>query len=295
MNDPIKLAFIGLDTSHVEAFAKILHDETNPWHVPGARIISAFPGGSPDFALSINRVEGYTTKLREEFGVAIHDSIPSACAEADAILIESVDGRVHLEQFREVVALGRPVFIDKPFTVSGAEAREIVALAAKHRVPLASCSSLRFAEGLRSALEDDSLGSILGADFYGPMSLEPTQPGYFWYGIHTAEMLFRVLGAGVARVQCLSNETHDVLAAEWQDGRLGTLRGNRAGNSKFGGTIHREQGSQAIDVYSHPKPYYASMIEALLVFFRTGEPPIPLEETVAIIEFLEQANQLRKS
>jgi len=292
MNNPLQLAFIGLDTSHAIAFAKILHDTTNEWHVPGARIATAFPGGSPDFALSIDRVGGFTEKLRDDFGITIHETIEAACQNADAILILSADGRVHLDQFRAVVALGKPVFIDKPFAVTAADAREIAALAASHDTPLMSCSSLRCADGLRFALEDETLGAIVGADFCGPMNIEPTQPGFFWYGIHMAEMLFRTLGSGAADVHCHSNENHDFLSAEWTDGRIGTLRGNRVGNNHFGGMLHREKGSQSVDIHAHSKPYYANLLEAMLEFFRTGISPIKIEETVEIIEFLEKANGL---
>jgi len=54
------IGMAGLDTSHVPAFAGLLHDSTKEYHVPGARIAAAFPGGSPDFDLSINRVGQFT-------------------------------------------------------------------------------------------------------------------------------------------------------------------------------------------------------------------------------------------
>ena len=105
---------IGLDTSHVPAFANLLHDSTQEYHVPGGRIVAAYPGGSPDFALSLSRVEGYTAELRDKHGVEIVESIAELRNKCDAVMLESVDGRVHLEQFREVAGWGGPVFIDKP-------------------------------------------------------------------------------------------------------------------------------------------------------------------------------------
>ena len=290
----LKIAMIGLDTSHVVAFAKLLHHTDDPWHVPGACIVAAFPGGSDDFALSRDRVGGYTARMRDEFEVEIADSPEAAAAKADAVLLESVDGRVHRAQFEKIAPFGKPVFIDKPFALSTADAEAIVNLSESHGARLMSCSSLRYAAGLTGALSDTSQGALIGADFFGPMSIEPTQPGFFWYGIHTAEMLVSALGSGIEKVEVTNNADHDLLVATWRDGRIGTLRGNRKGNIKFGGVLHREEGSTFIDVYAHPKPSYASLLEVILPFFRTGQPPFPLTETLEIVRLLERANALRK-
>ena len=43
----IRLGIVGTDTSHVTAFSKILNDPSSADHVPGARIVAAWKGGSP--------------------------------------------------------------------------------------------------------------------------------------------------------------------------------------------------------------------------------------------------------
>ena len=58
MDNPLKIGIVGLDTSHCPAFTGLLNDETNAYHVPGGRVIGAFPGGSGLFSLSRNRVAG---------------------------------------------------------------------------------------------------------------------------------------------------------------------------------------------------------------------------------------------
>ena len=95
----IKVGMVGLDTSHCPAFTRILNDASNPYHVPGAQVVGAYPGGSAQFSSSRNRVEGYTQELRDKYGIPIYDSIPALVADVDALLLESVDGRQHLEQF----------------------------------------------------------------------------------------------------------------------------------------------------------------------------------------------------
>lgn len=293
--ETLRIGMIGLDTSHALAYTELLHDRTHPYHVPGGRIAAAYPGGSADFELSRSRVQGFTEKLRDSHGVRIVDSPRAAVIDCDAVLLTSVDGRVHLEQFKEIAAFGKPVFIDKPFAVTSAHAREIADLAERAGVPFMSSSALRYAEELAAALGEQEDGDIIGIDSYGPLELQPTQPGLFWYGIHTVEMLYAVLGKGCLRVSAVSNEDHDLIAGEWPDGTIGTVRGNRRGNNKFGALLHRTNGSRFIDVYRHPKPFYASLLEKIMPFFATGRPDIDPEETLGVIRFIEAANESRQT
>jgi hypothetical protein len=57
--------------------------------------------------LGYSRVEGFTNQLKDEYGVAVVDSIVAVAESSDAILLELVDGRVHLEQFRKKASYGK--------------------------------------------------------------------------------------------------------------------------------------------------------------------------------------------
>ncbi|HRJ72162.1 MAG TPA: Gfo/Idh/MocA family oxidoreductase [Terrimicrobiaceae bacterium] len=289
MSKTLRIGMVGLDTSHVPAFANLLHDSTQTYHVPGGRIAAAFPGGSPDFALSINRVDGFTSELRDKHGVEIVDALSALRGKCDAVMLESIDGRVHLAQFREVADWGVPVFIDKPLTISGAEARELAGIAAEKNVRVTSASAIRFAEKFREALDDG--GAVTGADVYGPMQFQEKCPGYFWYGIHAVEMLFAALGAGCSEVLAVREESHDVLTGRWSDGRIGTVRGNRTGNNGFGGTLHRAESSRPFDVSAGKKPYYASLLEKVMPFFQGESAVVAPVEMVEVIRFLDAANR----
>ncbi|MBE1444620.1 Gfo/Idh/MocA family protein [Paenibacillus sp. OAS669] len=291
----LNIGMIGLDTSHAPAFAELLNDPKHPYHIPGAQVTVAYPGGSPDFELSYSRVEGFTAKLRDSLGVEIVGTIEEVADRCDAILLLSVDGRVHLEQFKKAASYGKPVFIDKPFAVSSADAEAMARIVEERGIPLMSCSSVRYAQGLSEAIADKEKGRIIGVDCYGPMELQPTQPGLFWYGIHTVDMLYAAMGRGCKEVTAFTNEDYDEVVGVWEDGRIGTIRGNRKGNRTFGALVHREQASRFVDVYAHPKPYYASMLEAVLEMFRTGSAPIDMKETLEVIRFIEAANESRRT
>ena len=286
-----RIGMAGLDTSHVSAFANLLHDSSHQYHVPGARIVAAFPGGSPDFALSADRVGAFTYELRDKHGVEIVDSISALRGKCDAVMLESIDGRVHLPQFREVAQWGVPVFIDKPLTISRDEAQEIAKIAADNQVRFASASAIRFAEAFQEALACGGDEPVTGGDFYGPMQTVEKCPGYFWYGIHSVEMLFAAMGAGCREVLAVREEMHDLILGRWSDGRIGTVRGNRAGNRAFGGVIHRATGSRSFDVSTGAKPYYASLLERVIPFFRGGSEVVSPAEMVEVIAFLDAANR----
>ncbi len=56
--DPIRIGLIGLDTSHVIAFTKVLNDPTTKGHVKGDNVVTTYKGGSADIESSSSRVEG---------------------------------------------------------------------------------------------------------------------------------------------------------------------------------------------------------------------------------------------
>src|SRR5215204_6006130 len=65
----LRLGMIGLDTSHVPAFTELLNNPNAKNHIPGAKVVAAFKGGSPDLESSASRVDGYTKTLQEKYNV----------------------------------------------------------------------------------------------------------------------------------------------------------------------------------------------------------------------------------
>src|SRR5436309_2010747 len=144
---PLRAGIIGCDTSHVIAFTDAFNE------VPGVRVAAAFPGGSQDVKDSYSRVDGYIKQLRDK-GVEIVPSIDELLKKVDVVLLESVDGRPHLEQAKPVIAAGKPLFIDKPVAASLADAVAIYRLAEEKKVSVFSSSSLRFSAGILSQRSD---------------------------------------------------------------------------------------------------------------------------------------------
>src|ERR1019366_5381623 len=197
---PIRIGIIGLDTSHVPAFTGMFNDPKSDGDLAGFKVVAGFPGGSKDVKSSYTRVDMFTKQVQEKFGVEIVGSIDDLLAKVDVVLIESVDGRPHLAQAIPVFKAGKKVFIDKPLAGSLADVLMIFELAQKHKTPMFSSSSLRYATNLRAVKDDPKLGKVLGCVSYSPCELEPHHPDLFWYGVHGVESLYTIMGTGCKTV-----------------------------------------------------------------------------------------------
>lgn len=280
----IRLGMIGLDTSHVIAFTKAINDPANNYP---CKVVVGFSGGSPDVVSSATRVEKYTQELRDKYGLEIVDSIEDLCSKVDGVLLESVDGRPHLEQVRPVIAAGKPVFIDKPMAGSLADVIEIFRLAKESNVPCWSSSSLRYCEGIIGMRNDERVGEILGCDAFSPCSLEPHHPDLYWYGVHGVEILFTIMGPGCESVRRVQTDGVEHVVGVWKGGRVGTFRGIKTGKKQYGAMVFGTKGVVESGRYSG----YGELVKEIVKFFETGKVPISAEETIEIFAFMTAADE----
>ena len=280
---PIRIGIIGLDTSHSPAFTRIFNDPAPEADVAGFRVVAAYPFGSQTIKSSYSRIPGYTTEV-ESLGVEIVDSIDELLRRVDVILLETNDGRPHLDQALQVIESKKPLFIDKPVAGSLVDAIKIFDAAEAAGVPVFSSSSMRFMENAQ-AIRAGSLGEVLGADVYSPATLEPSHPDLFWYGIHGIETLYTVMGPGCEAVQRFYSEGTDTLIGYWPGDKRGTFRGIREGKKGYGGVAF---GSEAIGQIG-PYEGYSPLVAAIASFFKTGIPPVSSTETLEIYTFMAAA------
>jgi len=283
-----RVGIIGLDTSHATAFAKALNDPSAGPEFAGYRVTAAYPKGSNDIKSSVDRIPGYIEEVKKS-GVEIVNSIDELLKRTDFILLETNDGRLHLDQAVQVMKAGKTMFIDKPVAASLADAIAIYKLAAKFNVPVFSASSLRYIPGA-DEVALGSIGQVLGADTYSPATLEKTHPDLFWYGIHGVETLFTVMGTGCLSVSGTFTDDWDQVTGLWTGNRIGTFRGIRKGKSDYGGIVFGEKGIITLGKYSG----YNALLAEIIKFFESGTPPVPAEETIEIFAFMQAASESKK-
>ena len=284
----LRIGMIGLDTSHCLAFTKILNNADDPKHIPGCRVVMVYPKGSPDIESSVSRVPKYTEDIKK-LGVEVVDDLEAMIQQVDAVLLETNDGRPHLEQLIPVLKAGKPCFIDKPIAGSLVDCLAIFKLADHYKAPVFSSSSLRFGTST-IAVRNGSIGDVTGCDTYSPCSLEATHPDLFWYGIHGVESLFTVMGPGVETVVRTQTKDFEQVTGVWADGRIGTFRGLRAGKGGYGGTAFGTTGTAPVGAYDG----YAPLVVEIVKFFNSGVAPVSSAETIDIYAFMEAADESKR-
>lgn len=285
----IRVGIVGTDTSHVPAFTKMMNDASAPNHVNGVRVVAAYKGGSKDIESSYKRVDGYATEIHDKYGVEIVPDIKTLCSKVDVVLLESVDGRTHLPQAREIIAARKPVFIDKPLASTLEDARTIAKLAKDAGVPWFSASSLRWSEITETLKFPDTQGAMA----WGPGPLE--EHHYLdqsWYAIHPIEILFTIMGTGCEEVTRTVGKDADETTCRWKDGRIGTVRSLRPYGG-YGAVVFRKD--SVAQSPAKPKTGYEELVKQIVTFFETKKPPVPNDETLEIFAFMDAAQRSKEA
>ena len=290
-----KVGIIGLDTSHSLAFTKLMNVKKDPDCV-GFRVTAAYQWGSRDIISSTNRYAKYIPQM-QEMGVEIVPSIASLLEKVDVVLLETNDGREHFAQAKEVFASGKLVFIDKPLAHNLRDAIKIYEAGKAVGAKWFSSSALRYSDVAVKARAGE-YGPIRGAALTSPSPTEEqgTHNFYTWYGIHGFEPLVAVMGMGVDKVSCFRNDTEDVINAVWKDGRMGELRLMRKGGVYTGYVLpaKKPKGWKDPVVVFGGYQGYQPLLKEIVKFFRTGVVPVPNEETLEIMAFMEAAEMSAK-
>lgn len=281
----IRVGIIGLDTSHVLSFSKVMNDPEAEGDLAHCRIVAAYPQGSRDIQSSVSRVPKYTKQI-EEMGIEIVPTIATLLERVDAVLLETNDGRPHLEQALPCFRAGKRVFIDKPMAGSLVDVLAIFSASKKYNAPTFCSSSLRFAKATQD-VRNGSLGTVQECWTQSPAHLEKTHPDLYWYGIHGVESLFTVLGPGCVSVKRGTHGEGQIeVVGQWTDHRRGTFRAGKG----YSGRAKGEQGEAPVGSYDG----YAPLVVEIARFFRTGETPVPAEETVEIYAFMSAADESKR-
>ncbi|MGX5816901.1 Gfo/Idh/MocA family protein [Chitinophaga lutea] len=282
-----RIGVIGLDTEHGPHFAKILNDPAAGDQFGGLKVTVAYPYGSRSIPSSVNAIPKHTASIKAQ-GVEVVDSIQQLLDNCDLVLLETNDGREHLQQALQVFKAGKPVFIDKPVAASLTDVVTIYRAAKHYNVPVFSSSTLRYIPSVQE-VATGKIGTVKGADIFTPAPMEPTHPDLYWYGIHGVEMLFTMLGPECQSVTRFYTPDTDLVVGTWSGNRIGTLRGNRNGTWDFGGHAFGEKGHMPLGNFTG----YAPLMPPIISFFQTGKAPADEKETIGIYAFMQAAQESR--
>ena len=286
----IKVAIIGLDTSHSVTIPKLMQDPNCPrnLHVSGMKAVACMRFETP-----YQNKEGLDKRQKELelLGVKVTADMDEALAGCNAIMLEINDGSLHLEYFQKVAALGKPVFMDKPLAMSVEDGRAIVELMLKHNTRVFSSSGVPFSPPLGKLLA--GIGVVKRTRVFGPLNDAPAGDGLIWYGVHSFETLLRIMGPGARRVRAIETPLSIVAVVEYKDGREGHVELMRQVTA-YGGVIHNAVGNESkITPFVFDTHFGHSMLLKLTrEFFRGAPPPVDMK---ASFEALAMMGAARKS
>lgn len=285
MPSEIRVAMIGLDTSHSIEFAKRIQAPDCPadQKVAGMRVTSCLRFETP-----FQNKDGLDARQKqlESWNIPVTESFDSAVKDCDAVLLEINDASYHKEYFERVAALGKPVFIDKPLADTFTNGKAMYDLAKKKALRCFTASSLRFSKDLdaaKAAVKDPLL-----AYAYGPLGKAPAGSSIVWYGVHTFERLNHALGRGAKSVT-VSKDALGVVAAVEYDGPRRGIAELTEGLWAYGGTLRTKEKSASYTV--DPTYTYRDLVAAIGSFFAGKEAPVSMEDGLEIMAMLDAAER----
>lgn len=314
--DPVKVGLLGMDNYQAVEYVAFFNNPKAEGDLAGLRVVAAYPVTSPDYPKSAELTEQWKKQMLSLYQnpvdpkdkvppVEIVNSIDELLARCDAVMIWSLDGRMHLAQATAVLKAGKPLFIGRPLASSVEDAVAILKLAAELKVPCWSTSQHRYSPGFIGMRNHPEVGKVLGCDVYGGFDLKAAESDKFIRPLHSLETLYTIMGPGVVKVACTSSPTVESFTATWADGRVGTYRGVKEGAVKYSATVFGDKGVSTAGIYGHGVPLngvvptndkymgYGGLAIELAKYFKTREVPVTAAETLEIYSLLQATEESR--
>jgi len=213
------------------------------------------------------------------------DSPADMLGAIDAVLLANAggDGNSHLDLIRPFLEKGLPAYIDKPMAFTAKQAREIVALAERHRAPVYSTSVLPHVADLNWLYRKEKLGKI---------KYVFSQGGTL---IHGLLLNCASLGPGIVSVRNIGDKDRDVVQLLKADGTMGLVMIAPDIRDSLGayfsvGLIGENDKLDPEPIRPNQYQYgAAAAMRNFLEMARSGRPPVPYEELVEQIATYEAA------
>jgi predicted dehydrogenase len=265
----IRIAFLGSDSTHTEAFANRINGTDAPF-ASVARVTSIW-GEDPE----------QTAAKAKALGI-------EKVADFAMVIGRFADG--HTQPALEAIAAGVPTFVDKPFTENAANARRLIEAARSKGVALCSSSPLRFTPELvsvRNGAKGKATYLASAPAACTDLGPDPRLNSAFFYGIHALEMLLELAGHDIAKHQITFGPRFIHLHLDMESGGAGSLTLVRD-TPEFYSIGRIDEAGQQIETVELDGGYYHAELDHLLNAFVPGKSSIALESSLAAIELLEE-------
>lgn len=280
----MKLGLIGLDTSHSIKFTEVINGDGGQYPgFNGLQVVTCLRFPSP---FQSEPDQDQRQRRLEALGVSVTRNFDAAVAGVDGLLIEINDPAQHLAYMHRAVALGLPVFLDKPPAANLAEAREIARLVQAAGIPCWSSSSLRFGQEFQAACARVPQPVLI--NIHAALGTAAAGSSVVWYGVHGVEMVVAAMGRGAQQVRAFDDGLGVIAWIGYANKRRALLELNR-GRSVYGGLLEQAQTLAAFQADN--AHIYDGLLAALRDFFLAGTIPVPFDETLEVQAILDAIDE----
>lgn len=290
-SSPLKIAVIGLDTSHSVEFPRLMQDDTVP---PEHHVDGLITTRCMRFETPFQGKEGLDQRqeVLEKIGVEVTEDFDYAVGDCDAVMLEINDPELHLEYFSRCAKLGKPIFLDKPFADSVENMHKIIDVARKENVRFFTASSLRYdvdmIEAISTGITPES------TTIWGPVGKAAAGSSLVWYGVHTFEMLERIMGTGAEKIFVSPDSRGYICHVIYKDGRRGVV--DLTYNAyRYGGVIRDNKANECMFQSIGRIPFYQLLLLDVKEFFLGNSNGVDLKESMEIMAMLDAAERSLKN
>lgn len=156
-------------------------------------------GGYPDIRITgvYSQDAAAAQKLSDTFGVPVMGRFDEAVGQVDGVIVTARHGDLHYQYAAPYIAQGAAMFIDKPITISEAEAVTFMQQLRDGGVRITGgscCKYIDYIQQLKAEHQNQVNGKTLGGFMRAPVSVDNPYGGFFFYSQHLVEMVLEVYG-----------------------------------------------------------------------------------------------------
>lgn len=189
-----KIVILGCENSHANSFLNFIRD--NPKY-SDVEVLGVYSDDAPA-----------AQKLADEYGVKIMGAYDEAVGQVDGVIVTARHGDNHYKYAKPYIESGVPMFIDKPITISEAEAIQMMQEFKTAGVRVTGGSSViheTFVQTLKKEREENVDGKTLGGLIRCPISMKNAYGDFFFYSEHLVGVMSEIFGFYPKTVRAFQN------------------------------------------------------------------------------------------
>lgn len=266
-----KIGCIGHAGRHGEIFCKLFNRDF------------IFPGYHISYMFGEDEVLTPEEKQKRFYGISeFCSSADELIEKSDAIMILTIAGESHRNYALKAIHAGKPVFVDKPFSTTYQDAKDMTDTALAKQVPLFGGSTLRHLKQI------DEIKHLMRQTKFPFVSIayraDPESPlgNYHYYASHISEICMALCGPDYKEVSVSRNQKNICSIVKYDSctavlmSTLDTELVNIHLLEKFSYSFDLNQDGCYIDGATK----FVKMLE-------TGIPPVPYEEFCSSVKLLQ--------